>query len=99
MNSDNQNAPRETSAVLSHSSSAVGTTTPNEFTLLRFDVNGDTHETTVGKYNAYGSQSGNDDKAIVSLSFEKLGPGVYKVTPKAPLPVGQYGFVSAGGAP
>lgn len=88
----------QTSAGLSHASSSGGTTTtPNEFTLLRFDIKGDTRETVIGKYNAYGSQSGNDDKAIVSFSFEKIRPGVYKVTPKAPLSPGEYGFVSASG--
>jgi hypothetical protein len=75
------------------------TTTPNEFTLLRFDIKGDTRETVVGKFNAYGSQSGNDDKAIVSFGYEKVRPGVYKVTPKAPLAPGEYGFSSASGAP
>lgn len=88
------------SAGLSNASSDRGTTTtPNEFTLLRFDIKGDTRETTIGKYNAYGSQSGNDDKAIVSFTFEKIRPGVYKVTPKSPLAAGEYGFVSASGTP
>ena len=80
-------------------SSRATTTSPNEFTLLRFDVKGDTRETTVGKGNVYGSQSGNDEKAIVSFNFEKISPGVYKVTPKAPLQQGEYGFVSASGTP
>jgi hypothetical protein len=91
----------KTSAGLGNASSPYGgtTTTPNEFTLLRLDVKGDTRETTIGKFSAYGSQGGNDDKAVVSFAFEKIRPGVYKVTPKAPLPQGEYGFVSASGTP
>lgn len=49
--------------------------------------------------NKHGSQSGNDDKAIVSFTFEKLRPGAYKVTPKAALAAGEYGFVSTSGTP
>ena len=87
------------SAGLSNASSRFGgTSTPNEYTLLRFEVKGDTRETTVGKFNAYGSSSGTDEKAIVSFTYEKIRPGVYKVTPKAPLTQGEYGFVTAGGS-
>jgi hypothetical protein len=75
-----------------------GTSTPNEYTLLRFDVKGDTRETTVGKYNALGSSGGSDDKATISFSYEKIAPGVYKVTPKAALQPGEYGFITASGA-
>jgi len=91
----------KTSSGLGNASSPYGgtSTTPNEFTLLRFDVKGDTRETTIGKFSAYGSQSGNDEKAMVPFAFEKIRPGVYKVTPKAPLQQGEYGFVSASGTP
>jgi hypothetical protein len=87
------------SAGLSNASSRFGgTSTPNECTLLRFEVKGDTRETTVGKFNAYGSSSGTDEKAIVSFTYEKIRPGVYKVTPKTPLTQGEYGFDTAGGS-
>ena len=86
-------------AGLSNSSSAFGgTSTPNEYVLLKFDVKGDTRETVVGKYNAYGASGGVDDKALVAFSYEKLRPGVYKVTPKMPLDPGEYGFMTPGGA-
>jgi hypothetical protein len=46
-----------------------GTSTPNEFTLLKFDVKKDTRETTVMKANAFGSSAGTDDKPMfLSLS-------------------------------
>jgi hypothetical protein len=84
------------SAGLSNSSHG-GTSTPNEFVLLKFDVKSETRETTIGKFNAYGSSGGTDEKAVVAFDYVKLRPGVYKVTPKAPLQSGEYGFIAAGG--
>ena len=89
----------ETGAGLSHASFG-GTSTPNEFTLLKFDVKKDTRETVVMQANAFGSSAGTDEKASIGFDFVKLRPGVYKVTPKAPLKPGEYCFLSAsyGGA-
>jgi hypothetical protein len=85
------------SAGLSNASNIFGgTSTPNEYTLLKFDVKDSTRETTIGKFNAYGASSGNDDKAIVTFTYNKLRPGVYKVTLSAPLQPGEYGFVAPG---
>ena len=74
-----------------------GTSTPNEYTLLRFDVKKDTRETTTGKFNAYGGKGGTDDKAMVAFTYTKLRPGAYKVTLNAPIEKGEYGFVSPSG--
>ena len=85
-------------AGLSQASSPFGgTSTPNEYTLLKFDVKSDTRETVIGKFNAYGASGGVDEKAVVQFTYEKLRPGVYKVTMKSPLERGEYGFVSTGG--
>ncbi len=86
-------------AGLSNASSPFGgTSTPNEYTLLRFDVKENTRETTIGKFNAYGGSGGTDDKATVAFTYTKLGPGAYKVALSAPLKPGEYGFVSPNGA-
>jgi hypothetical protein len=89
----------EKGAGLSHASFG-GTSTPNEFTLLKFDVKKDSRETTVMKANVFGSSSGTDDKANIAFDFAKLRPGVYKVTAKSPLSSGEYCFLGAesGGA-
>lgn len=86
-------------AGLSHASFG-GTSTPNEFTLLKFDVKSDSRETTVMTANAFGSSTGTDDKANVGFDFEKIAPGVYKVKTKKLLSPGEYCFIgaSAGGA-
>jgi len=47
--------------------------------------------------NAFGSESGTQDKAFVPFTFQKLRAGVYKVTPSAPLRPGEYCFLSAMG--
>jgi len=88
----------EKGAGLSHA--GFGTSTPNEFTLLRLEVKNQERETTVMQMNAFGSQSGSQDSATVTFSFTKLRPGVYKVTPNVPLHPGEYCFLSAqlGGA-
>jgi len=86
----------EASAGLSHASFG-GTTTPNEFTLLKFDEKKDSRETVVMTANAFGASSGTDQKANVHFSFTKLMAGVYKVTPDLPLQPGEYCFLSSVG--
>jgi hypothetical protein len=75
-----------------------GTSTPNEYTLLKFDVKGDTRETVIAKANAFGASGGTDDKAVTSFTYTKLRPGVYKVSLSQPLQPGEYGFISSGGS-
>src|SRR5437588_1745424 len=86
----------EKGAGLSHAS--FGTSTPNEFTLLRLEVKGDSRETVVMKANAFGASSGTEDKSAIPFTFTKLKPGVYRVTPNASLKAGEYCFLSAGNA-
>ncbi len=86
----------ESNAGLSHASFG-GTTTPNEFTLLKFDEKKDSRETIVMQANAFGASSGTDEKANTGFDFTKLRPGVYKVVPKTPLKPGEYCFLSSSG--
>lgn len=87
----------ESAPGLSQASSPFsGTTTPNEYSLVKFDVKDKTRETVVGKFSAWGGTGGVDDKASVTFTHTKLRPGVYKVAPNAPLPKGEYGFLSGG---
>lgn len=87
-------------AGLSNASSVFGgTSTPNEYTLLRFDVKKNTRETIVGKASIWGASGGVDDKATVTFSYTKLRPGVYKVVLSKPLEAGEYGFIAPTAAP
>lgn len=74
-----------------------GPTSPNEFALLKFDEKKDSRETVVMASNMFGTSSGTDQKASIRFSFTRLRPGVYKVTPNAPLLPGEYCFLSSAG--
>jgi len=71
-----------------------GGLSPNEFTLLKFDVKNDTRETLVMQANAFGSSTGTDNKSTIQFAITKLRQGVYKLTTSAPLAPGEYCFLS-----
>lgn len=81
---------------------ATAITSPNEFSLIQFDVKKDRRETRVGSMNLGGAKSGVMDKDRIAFDYEQVAPGVFKVTPKGDLSAGEYGFlysVSAGSGP
>ncbi|WP_449472204.1 hypothetical protein [Sphingobium chungangianum] len=85
---------------LSGPASAI--TSPNEFSLIRFEVKKDRRETRVGSMNLAGAKAGVMDKDRIPFDYEQVTPGVFKVTPSSDLPAGEYGFlysVSAGAGP
>jgi len=79
------------------SSSSYYATNPNEFALVKLDMKSNTREVTVSQANAFGAQSGTMDKAARAFTYEKIAPGVYKVTPQVDLDNGEYGFYNAAG--
>lgn len=80
------------------STSSYYATSPNEFVLVKLDTKQNSREVIVSQANAFGAQSGTMDKAARDFAYEKIAPGVYKVTPKADLLEGEYGFYNGGGA-
>lgn len=89
-----------TSLWLSGPASAI--TSPNEFSLIRFEVKKDRRETRVGSMNLAGAKAGVMDKDRIAFDYEQVTPGVFKVTPSSDLTSGEYGFlysVSAGAGP
>lgn len=72
-------------------------TSPSEFVLVQFNAKSNTREITILQANAFGAQSGTMDKSARGFKVEKLGPGVYKVTPQQDLADGEYGFYNGGG--
>ncbi|WP_028965317.1 hypothetical protein [Sphingomonas phyllosphaerae] len=72
---------------------AVTTTSPNEFSLIRFDVKENRREARVGSFNIAGSKSGVMDKDRIAFSYDRIAPGVFRVRPDADLAPGEYGFL------
>lgn len=71
------------------------TTSPNEFVLLKMDAKKNTREVIIMQANMFGAQSGTMDKYAHAFDYEKLAPGIYKVTPRSDLPPGEYCFAYA----
>lgn len=66
--------------------------TPNEFSLVRFNQRSDNREVTIGKANVFGAKGGLSDEYVVQFKSEDMGNGIFKITPGAPLTKGEYGF-------
>ena len=67
--------------------------TPNEFTLVRFNQRSDNREVTIAKSNSWGGKGGLSDEYVVGLKAEDLGNGTFKVTASSDLKKGEYGFM------
>jgi len=74
-----------------------GATTPNEYTLLKFDQKSNSRETQTGSMNAFGTSTGTDVNAASGFTYKKIKQGIYKVTPAGQLIPGEYCFLPAGG--
>lgn len=74
--------------------------TPNEFTLVRFNVRSDNREVTIAKGNAFGMKGGLSDEYVMPFDAQDMGNGIFKVTPKTALKNGEYGFylINSGGS-
>jgi hypothetical protein len=85
-------------AGLSSSGTAWGpATSANEFILARMDVKKSTRELEVGEDGQYtGRKYGVAEKAVRAFDYERLAPGLYRVTPKEDLADGEYCFLYAG---
>jgi hypothetical protein len=68
----------------------------SQFQLVKFDVKGHDREVTVGKSSEYTNKTGISSNFLVPVSVEKVGDGVFKVTPQGVLKSGEYGFFMLG---
>jgi hypothetical protein len=72
-------------------------TSANEFVLVKMEVKKSGREIVVGSSSKYtGDQNGTLADDLQPFEFVRLEPGVYKVTPKRPLPPGEYCFYYGG---
>lgn len=74
-------------------------TSPNEFVLVKMEEKKNSRELVVGQFNMFGAESGTLDKYARPFDYEKLAPGVFKVTPRVDLTDGEYGFFYGGSSP
>lgn len=71
-------------------------TSPNEFSLIRFEKKKDKREAVVGSVGIGGSKSGLRDKDQIDFEATQISPGVYKIVVASALLPGEYGFISGG---
>ena len=69
-------------------------TSPNEFSLIRFEKKKDKREAIIGSVGLGGTKAGLRDKDQIAFEATQISPGVYKIVPESALLPGEYGFVS-----
>ena len=71
-------------------------TSPQEFSLTRFEAKKDKREAVIGSVGLGGTKAGLRDKDQQDFEVTQVTPGVYKIVPTLPLKAGEYGFISGG---
>lgn len=69
---------------------------PNEFSLVRFRLDGGNRQMTIGRVQPYVSVSGIDPKNTLPFIMKDMGDGVFRVDMTGALAPGEYGFVLIG---
>jgi hypothetical protein len=74
-------------------------TSPNEFSLVKFDVKEGHREIATGKFSMYGgAKSGVMDKSRIDFTYKDISPGVFKVFMNQDMEPGEYGFIYSSSA-
>jgi hypothetical protein len=74
----------------------AGASSPHEFLLAKLSPKRNERELVVAEAGILGGSAGAPSKDTVEMKIERLAPGVYKVTPEAPIQPGEYCFFYAG---
>jgi hypothetical protein len=72
----------------------VSLSNPNQFALLKLEVNKQNRETVVGQFSALGYSSGSDSHSMIPFKSERIRAGLYKVTING-LKAGEYCFLAS----
>ncbi|HZS44845.1 MAG TPA: hypothetical protein VFC63_07050 [Blastocatellia bacterium] len=67
-------------------------TSPNEFVLVEMDTKKDRREAVLGSASVFTSHTGPENSKLKPFDFDKIAPGVFKVTPHEDLSPGEYMF-------
>ena len=84
------------------SGTTASVTSPSEFSLVRFDVKSSRREARVGSFSMAGAKAGVMDKNRIAFAYDRVAPGIFRVTPSEELKPGEYGFlysITAGSGP
>ena len=76
--------------------SGYSATSPAEFMMVSMNIKENSREAVLGEIGMFSASTGASDKDIREYSFDKIKPGMYKVTPKIDLTNGEYCFYYAG---
>jgi hypothetical protein len=67
---------------------------PNQFALLKLNVDKHDRSTEIGAFSIWGASSGSQEKSIISFKADRIAPGLYRVQPESELTSGEYCFVA-----
>lgn len=67
---------------------------PNQFALLKLNVDKHNRSTEIGAFSMWGASSGSQEKSMISFKANRLAPGLYKVQTDGELGAGEYCFVA-----
>ena len=71
----------------------AGTSSPNQFTLARFESRKDDRELVVYEEGAFRASKGTRGQDVVEFDFQKMAPGIYQVRPRTDMEPGEYCFI------
>ena len=74
---------------------AMNISNPNQFALIRLNVDKTSRQAEIGEFSMWGASSGNNKKDMVLFKSERVKPGLYKVTLSDKLKAGEYCFMTA----
>lgn len=70
---------------------------PNQFALVKLNVNKHDRSTEIGAFSMWGSSTGTREKSMIPFKSERVASGLYKVTAESDLEAGEYCFVATSG--
>jgi hypothetical protein len=73
-----------------------GLSSPNQFSLVRLDAKKGSRKLVVEEFGAFGTSTGTRGQDAIGLDYQKVEPGIYKVTPQESLEQGEYCFFYTG---
>jgi hypothetical protein len=66
---------------------------PNQFALLRLNVEKTSRTTEISEFSMWGGSSGSNEKSMVAFKSERLRPGLYKISLASDLKAGEFCFM------